>query len=58
MVKVGELAVAHRIYITAERVYGRDELCVVTSIAFNMAKIEYCSDGKRSAKELRDLKPE
>lgn len=58
MVKAGELAIAHRIYITPERVYGRDELCVVTSVAFNMAKIEYCSDGKRSAKEIRDLRPE
>jgi hypothetical protein len=56
--KANTLAIAHRIYCTPERVYGREELCVIVSVAFNMAKIVWCSDGKQSAKELRDLRPE
>jgi len=57
-VKAGELAIAYRTCITHDRVYAREELCIVLSIAFNFAQIEYCADGYRTAKELRDLRPE
>lgn len=57
-VKAGELALTTRICITHDRVYAREELCIVRSISFNMAQIEYCADGYRTAKELRDLRPE
>lgn len=57
-VKAGELAITYRTCITHDRVYAREELCIVLRINFNMAQIEYCADGYRTAKEIRDLRPE